>query len=391
MPEIVDVAVVGAGVIGLSVARELRRAGVERVAVLEREPAVGQGSSSRANGGVRAQFTTRVNVELSAFSIGELERLDRDTGLLGFRQTGYLLMTGTEAGERSLRAAVELQRSLGVAVEWLTPEEVGGRVPFVRPDGLRAGTFHGRDGFLDPYGVVTALRQDAERLGARIATGAEVVAIERAPGAGFDVTTGEQTVRARWVVNAAGPSAGLVAALLEVDLPVAPVRRNLAYVRDRPGPGRPGDPRGLIPMCVDLDTGVLVRREVSGGFVVAWSDPDDSPSWETTLDPRFLEGLGRRVGHRFPLLEDVPVDPRQCWAGLYPETPDHHAIIGDTPEAPGFLQCAGFGGHGVMHAPAAGRAVAELVAHGRCDSFDLHPLRPSRFAEGDLVVETAVL
>jgi len=387
VPEIVDVAVVGAGVIGLSVARELRRAGVERVAVLEREPSVGQGSSARANGGVRAQFTTRVNVELSAFSIGELERLDRDTGLLGFRQTGYLLMTGTEAGERSLRAAFELQRSLGVAVEWLTPEEVGGRVPFVRPDGLRAGTFHGRDGFVDPYGVVTALRQDAERLGARILTGTEVVAIRRAPGAGFDVTTGEGTLRARWVVNAAGPSAGLLAALLEVDLPVTPVRRNLAYVRDRPG----ADPGGLIPMCVDLDTGVLMRREVSGGFVVAWSDPDDPPSWETTVDPRFLEGLGARVGHRFPLLEDVPVDPRQCWAGLYPETPDHHAIIGDTPEVPGFVQCAGFGGHGVMHAPAAGRAVAELVAHGRCDSFDLHPLRPSRFAEGDLVVETAVL
>jgi sarcosine oxidase, subunit beta len=387
VPETVDVAVVGAGVVGLSVARELRRAGVERVAVLEREPAVGQGSSSRANGGVRAQFTTRVNVELSAFSIGELERLDRDTGLLGFRQTGYLLMTGTEAGERSLRVAFQLQRSLGVAVEWLTPEEVLGRVPFVRPDGLRAGTFHGRDGFLDPHGVVTALRQDAERLGTRIATGAEVVAIERAPG-GFGVTTGTATLRARWVVNAAGPSAGLVAALLGVDLPVTPVRRNLAFVRDRADPGRPV---GLIPMCVDLDTGVLVRREVSGGFVVAWSDPDDPPSWETTLDPRFLEGLGRRIGHRFPLLEDVPVDPRQCWAGLYPETPDHHAIIGDTPEAPGFVQCAGFGGHGVMHAPAAGRAAAELVALGRCATFDLHPLRPSRFAEGDLVVETAVL
>jgi sarcosine oxidase, subunit beta len=391
VPEIVDVAVVGAGVIGLSVARELRRAGVERVAVLEREPAVGQGSSSRANGGVRAQFTTRVNVELSAFSIGELERLDHDTGLLGFRQTGYLLMTGTEAGERSLRAAFELQRSLGVAVEWLAPREVLARLPFVRPDGLRAGTFHGRDGFLDPHGVVTALRQDAERLGARIATGAEVAAIRRAPGAGFDVTAGERTLRARWVVNAAGPSAGRVAALLGVDLPVAPVRRNLAFVGDRAGPARPGEPRDLIPMCVDLDTGVLVRREASGGFVLAWSDPDDPPSWETTVDPRFLEGLGRRVGHRFPLLEDAPVDPRQCWAGLYPETPDHHAIIGDTPEAPGFVQCAGFGGHGVMHAPAAGRAVAELVALGRCASFDLHPLRPSRFAEGDLVVETAVL
>jgi sarcosine oxidase subunit beta len=388
MPETVDVAVVGGGVIGLSVARELRRAGVGRVAVLEKEPAVGQGSSARANGGVRAQFTTSVNIEFSAFSIGELERLDRDTGLLGFHQTGYLLLTGTEAGERSLRTAVELQRSLGVPVEWLDPQAVVERVPFVRADGLRAGTFHRRDGFLDPHGVVTAMRQDAERLGARIVTGAEVVGIERAPGDGFELATRGGAFRSRWVVNAAGPSAGLVAALLGVDLPVAPVRRNLAYVREPPGQLAPA---GLIPMCVDLDTGVLVRREVSGGFVVAWSDPEDPPSWDTTLDPRFLEALGSRVGHRFPLLEEVPVDARQCWAGLYPETPDHHAVVGDTPQAPGFVQCAGFGGHGVMHAPAAGRAVAELVALGRCATFDLHPLRPSRFAEGDLVVETAVL
>jgi sarcosine oxidase, subunit beta len=385
VPETVDVAVVGGGVIGLSVARELRLAGVDRVVVIEREAAVGQGSSSRANGGVRAQFTTRANIEFSAFSIAELERLDAATGLLGFHQTGYLLLTGTEAGEQGLRAAFELQRSLGVAVQWLAPSAALERVPFLRPDRLRAATFHGRDGFLDPHGVVAALRAEAERLAARVRTGTEVVAIERAPGGALDLRTTDGTVRAGFVVNAAGAAAGRVAALLGIELPVAPVRRNLAYVRE------PGGPRELIPMCVDLDTGVLVRREASGGFVVAWSDPDDPPSWDTGVDPRFLQQLAQRVGNRFPMLEDLPLDPRQCWAGLYPETPDHHAVIGPAPELPGFLHCAGFGGHGVMHAPAAGRAVAELVTLGGCRTFDLHPLRPSRFAEGDLVVEKAVL
>jgi sarcosine oxidase subunit beta len=386
VPEAVDVAVVGGGVIGLSVARELRLAGVDRVVVLEREAAVGQGSSSRANGGVRAQFSTRANIEFSAFSIAELERLDAATGLLGFHQTGYLLLSGTEASERRLAEGFALQRSLGVDVHWLTPDQALERVPLLRPDGLRAAAFHGRDGFLDPHGVVAALRAEADRLGARILTGHQVAAIERAPGGALIVkATGERVLRAGLVVNAAGPDAGRVAALLGIDLPVAPVRRNLAYVRE------PGDPGELIPICVDLDTGVLVRREASGGFVVAWSDPDDQPSWETGVDPRFLEQLARRVGNRFPLLEDLPLDPRQCWAGLYPETPDHHAVIGPAPEVPAFLHCAGFGGHGVMHAPAAGRAVAELVTLGGCRSFDLEPLRPSRFAEGDLVVETTVL
>jgi sarcosine oxidase subunit beta len=384
VPETVDVAVVGGGVIGLSVARELRLAGVDRVVVLEREASVGQGSSSRANGGVRAQFTTRANVEFSAFSIAELERLDAATGLLGFHQTGYLLLCGTEAGEQGLRAAFELQRSLGVDTAWLTPAEALERVPFVRPQGLRAATFHARDGFLDPHGVVAALRAEAERLAVEVRTGTEVTAIEPAPG-GLDLRAGDRALRAGFVVNAAGPAAGRVAALAGSDLPVAPVRRSLAYVREPDGPGE------LIPMCVDLDTGVLIRREASGGFVVAWSDPSDPSSWETTVDPRFLEQLAQRVGNRFPLLEELPLDPRQCWAGLYPETPDHHAVVGPAPEAPALLHCAGFGGHGVMHAPAAGRAVAELVTLGGCRTFDLHPLRPARFAEGDLAIETAVL
>ena len=385
MPEPVDVAVVGGGVIGLSVARELRLAGVDRVVVLEREASVGQGSSSRANGGVRAQFTTRANIEFSAFSIAELERLDAAGGLLGFHQTGYLLLCGTEAAERGLAAAFALQRSMGLEVRWLTPAEALELVPFLRPDGLRAATFHARDGFLDPHGVVAVLRAEAERLAARILTGTEVTGIEPAPGGALDLRAGDRTLRAAAVVNAAGPAAGRVAGLFGAELPVAPVRRNLAYVREPDGPGE------LIPMCVDLDTGVLVRREAGGGFVVAWSDPQDRPSWDTGVDPRFLEQLAVRVGNRFPLLEELPLDQRQVWAGLYPETPDHHAIIGPDPGLPALVHCAGFGGHGVMHAPAAGRAVAELVATGSCRTFDLHPLRPSRFAEGDLVVETAVL
>ena len=282
MSEAAEVVVVGGGVIGLSVARELRRAGAGRVVVLERAPAVGQGSSARAAGGVRAQFTTRINVEFSRYSIGELERLDRDTGLPGFRQTGYLLMAGTGDGERLLAGAWALQRSLGVQTRWLPRDELLEMVPFVRPDGLRAGTFHPRDGFLDPHGVVSALRLEAGRLGAEVVTGVEVDGIRRLPGGGFEVTAGDRPLRARFVVNAAGPQAAEVASLLEVDLPVAPVRRNLAYVRDRPASSAPS---GLIPMCVDLDTGVLVRRERAGGYVVAWSDPSNPPSWETTLDP----------------------------------------------------------------------------------------------------------
>ena len=187
------------------------------------------------------------------------------------------------------------------------------------------------------------------------------------------------------VVNAAGPTAGEVASLAGVELPVEPYRRNLACTQ--PVAGYP-DP---TPMCVDLDTGVLIRREGGGGFLIGYSNPDDPPTTDTSFDPRFLEAVANRVGHRFPFLRSIPIDERKCWAGLYPETPDHHAVVDPAPGAEGFIQCAGFGGHGIMHSLAAGRAVAELVRDGACRTFDLRPLRLSRFQEGDLTVEAAVL
>jgi sarcosine oxidase, subunit beta len=383
--ERVDVAVVGGGAIGLAVARALAAAGVEHTVVLEKEPAVGQGSTARANGGVRAQFTTPINVAFSRFSIDEFERLQREHGdLLSFHQVGYLFVTATEEGEAGLRAGRDLQRSLGVDTEWLTPVEIGRWAPLLRLDGLRGGTFHARDGFLDPHGAVQAFRADCPPDRVVVRAGVEVAGLRNRNG-WIEVTTITGDLEAGWVIDAAGSHATEVAAMLGVEVPVEPVRRNLAFVRI------PDEPPGLIPMCIDVDTGVLVRREVGGGYVIAYSNPADPPGWETSLDPRFLEDLGRLIGNRFPTLRDVPIDPRQCWAGLYPETPDHHAIIGPTEEHERFIVCAGFGGHGLMHAPAAGRAVAELITDGASSTFDLHPLRPSRFREGDLVVESAVL
>ena len=380
-----DVAVIGGGVIGLSCARELKRLGARRVITLEKEASLGAGSSSRANGGVRAQFTTAVNIDFSLHSIGEFEKLHSDNGNhLSFHQTGYLLMAGTERGARELEAACTLQRDRGVPTQWLSSSEVLERLPFVREEGLKAATFHERDGFLDPYGLVQALRRAAQEAGAEIHTSAAVSSIEPR-GDRFLVRTSRLDVMADWIVNAAGAHARSVGRLAGVEVPVDPVRRNLTFVQDH------NEGAELIPMCVDLDTGVLVRREVGGGYVIAYSDPHDPPGWDVSVDPKFLEDVAERVGHRFPFLENLPIDPKQSWAGLYPETEDHHSIVGPAPEMERFVICAGFGGHGIMHSPAAGRAVAEIITNGACTTFDLRPLRPSRFAERDLVMETAVL
>ena len=376
-----EVAIIGGGVIGLSVARYLGDAGMGDVVVFEAGPAVGQGSSERANGGFRAQFTTPINIEFSRFSIGELERLADTSGdVMGFHQTGYLLFTGDEEKTDGLKVAYELQRSLGVETEWLSPDEVVEHAPLVRRDGLLAGTFHARDGFLDPHGLVAALRAAVH---SPIRANCPVLGIDSV-GDTFQLATPAGTTSARWVVNAAGADARAVGEMLGTDVAVDPVRRNLAFLPD-------DSDAPLIPMCVDLDTGVLVRREAHGGYVVAYSNPDDPIGRETSVDPRFLDEVSERIGDRFPDLATIPIDPKHCWAGLYPETADHHAIVGLAPEHTRVVICAGFGGHGLMHSPAAGKAVAELIVDGSCSTFDLHPLRPERFAEGDLVVETAVL
>ena len=382
-----DVAVIGGGVVGLSVARELRRTGVERITLFEKEPSVGRGSSTKANGGIRAQFTTPTNIAFSRYSIEELEDLRRTyRAELSFQQTGYLLFTGDAERAAALEQAAELQRSMGVATEWLEPEEAVHRAPLIRAKGLIGATFHARDGYLDPHGLVATLEQEARRLSVDIRTGQTVEGIARTQH-GFDLAVDGDLHAAPWVVNAAGAHAGAIAALLGVDIPVAPLRRNLAYLHDEDAANMPA----AMPMCVDLDSGVLVRREGPDGYVIAYSDPEDLPGWDDALDDRFLPSVAERIGKRFPELEGKPIHPKHCWAGLYPETPDGHAIVGAAPSVPGFIQCVGFGGHGLMHAPAAGKAVAELITDGRCSTFDLHPLRPSRFDEGDVVVETAVL
>jgi len=375
--------VIGAGAIGLAVALQLRRAGVEGVLVVDRNASPGMGSTSRANGGVRAQFTTPINITFSRYTIEKLRELhELSGGQVGFRAVGYLFLTGTDAGEIALRRNWELQRSLGVDVDWLSAAEVLDITPFVNVDGLSGATFCASDGVIDPHGVVSALWAECRRLDTEFLLDTEVVALSG--GAPARVHTTADDIETDVVVNAAGPFAREVAAMARIDLPVISRRRNL--VCTEPVAGIPS----AIPMCVDNDTGVLIRRE-GAGFLIGFSDPADSPSMDTAFDPAFLNAIAARIGNRFPFLEDVPISPRKCWAGLYPETPDHHAIIGSAEEAPWLIHCAGFGGHGIMHSFAAAQAVTELISAGHCTSFDLYPLRLSRFSEPGAVVETAVL
>jgi sarcosine oxidase subunit beta len=186
------------------------------------------------------------------------------------------------------------------------------------------------------------------------------------------------------VVNAAGPWAASVAKMAAIDLPVEPLRRQLV-------PTEPfADLPQRFPMVIDMSTGFHFRRE-GKGILLAWNDPEETPGFKTDFDPTFVEKILTRAADRVPCLGDAGVNPRRAWAGLYEMTPDHHAIIGESPEVRGLFFVNGFSGHGVMHSPASGRITADLILNGQSDLIDTRLLEFERFAEGRLLEETAVL
>jgi sarcosine oxidase subunit beta len=383
MVERADVAIIGAGVIGTSVAFQLARLGGTRVLLLEKEELPGTGSTAKANGGIRAQFTTDVNVAMSLASMAILDALADEIGEPPmYRKAGYLFLTGDSKKLRAMEAAAAFQKARGVAVEVLDAAGVRARAPFAEGP-IAGGTFGARDGFIDPGGLANFFLREASRSGVKTRYGAGVTAILRA-GSCLRLETAAGEVEAGAVVIAAGPWTGRVAALAGVDVPVEPVRRHIFV--SGPCPHLPP----VIPMTIDADSGVLVRREGSR-VAIAWSNADEPPGFNAAFDPDFFLRFAAPLEARFPSIAAAGLDMRMSWSGLYEVTPDHHAVVGPAPGVPGLFVASGFSGHGVMHAPAAGRAIAELLLRGRSETVDVAPLALERFERGALIHETMVL
>ncbi len=377
--------IVGAGVVGCSVAFQLARRGVRSVAIVERERIPGTGSTSKANGGIRAQFTTKVNVAMSLRSMDILDALAEEIGEPPvYRKAGHLFLPASAERLAAMTRAVAFQRSLGVTVELLDRDDALRLAPFVEGSDLVGGSFGARDGFIDPGALAGFFLREATRAGVELVCGAEVLAIDRTPAGSFVVTTTAGKREAGVVVNAAGAWSAGVAALAGVDLPVEPVRRHLLMTG--PCPSLPP----VIPMTIDADTGILIRRE-GDRVLVAYSNPDEPAGFVTAFDPSFPERIAGPFERRFPRVAEAGLDLKRSWAGLYEVTPDHHAILGAAAGVPGFFLATGFSGHGIMHAPAAGEAVAEWIADGRSASVDISPLALERFARGETIHEMMVL
>ncbi len=386
MPKSADVVIIGAGIVGSSIAFHLTEAGCKNVLLIERETRQGLGSTGKSMGGVRAQFATDANIRMSLYSIPIFAQFEEITGCpSGYKPHGYLFMATNDWHMNYLRKNSARQKSLGLKkVELLSRDDIRRVLPQLRADDIVGGSFCPTDGFVDPNSVMTGFTTRALDRGAELWRGTEVTGIYADHGAVSGVHTTKGAVSARVVVNAAGPWAASVARTAGVELPVEPLRRML--VPTEPFPGLPE----RLPMIIDMTSGWHFRQE-GLGLLMAWAHPGEQPGFRTDFDPAYLEKNLTHAAERVPAFANLAVNPRRCWAGLYEMSPDHHAILGPSPEIRGLFFANGFSGHGVMHSPATGRILADLILRGRTDVIDANELNVQRFAEGRSIEETALL
>jgi len=347
------IVVAGAGAAGASVAYHLAQLGARDVVLADRA-SVAAGSTSKAMGGVRQQFSTAAEVRLAQASIRFFEEL----GAPLFEQVGYLFLATTQEGLAALDERRELQAELGVPVESVDPSYVEG----LHTDDVLGACVCREDGVADPPGVTRELVRRALKLGVDVLEGRDASAVEG------DV-----------LVIACGPWSAELAATRGVELPVRPLCRQLLETGELAG--LPED----LPMILEAESTFHFRRRGTR-LVLAMTDPEPRWGFETTVDESLFDDRLARLHHRYPPAAEAGIE--RSWAGLYDMTPDAHPILGEVAE--GVYTACGFSGHGFMQSPAVGRALAEEIL-GESPSLDLSPYRLSRFAEGAGFPETLIL
>ena len=376
-----DVVIVGGGVIGASIAYHLVQRGMKSVLVLERE-SLGSGSTSRNAGGIRLQFSTEINVRLSQRSLPRLERFADEFGVdIQLQQVGYLFLITEERDVAPFERSLELWSRLEVPASRLDRRQVHAIFPELVIEDVRFATFCPKDGHADPTSILNGFVSRARAGGAVFRQDAAVTGIEVEAGQVRAVRLDGERIPCATVVNAAGAWAAEVGRMAGVAVPVRPLRRQMFVTAPLPQLTHP------IPLTVEFATSLYMHRE-SGGVLLGMADPNDEPGYVDSVNWEFMPTVLERGLARLPLLEHASV--RAAFAGLYEDTPDKHPILGSVDGVEGLVMAAGFSGHGVMHSPAAGELVAELITDGRT-SLDIEPLRLARFESGALVPEHNVI
>ena len=372
LPDRASVIIVGGGVIGTSIAFHLAEAGVTDVLLLDRGE-LGGGSTCRAAGGVRAQFSDELNIALGARSLAAFARFGERPGQeIDLHRVGYLFLLSTPEQVAAFERDVKLQNELGISSRMIDPGEARRLSPLIDTDGVLAAAFSPDDGHCTPESVVLGYATAARRLGAVLRTGADVLDLKREGDRVSAVVTDQGTISADTVICAAGPWSAAIGGMAGVELPVQPLRRQVMFTEAMP------DLPPVVPFTIDFATTFYFHRE-GRGLLLGMSDPDQEPGFHLDYSEDWLPRLGRAIETRAPHLLDVGLSPG--WAGLYEVTPDHNALLGRSAETSNFLYATGFSGHGFLQAPAVGEVMRDLCLD-RAPFVDVGPLSARRFADG---------
>ncbi len=357
LPKTADVVVVGGGVMGASAAYHLALKGCKKVVLLERNSLFGQESTGKCAGGIRYQFATEINIRLSLLSLPMLDRFEEELGqAIDLRRCGYLFLLTRVEDVKAFQANVALQHRLGVMTEWLTGDKARSRLHLMQLGDVLAATWYPKDGLADPNGVVQGYLNGARRLGATCLTDVEVTGIRKEHGRICGVKTMYGEIATSIVLNAAGPWAARLGEMTGIEIPVVPVRRQIAVTT--PIPQLPPD----LPFIIDFEKNLYFHRE-GPAILTGMSNTNEPPSFNQQVDREWELVHFVAAMARMPLLENVGLSSR--WAGLYEVSPDAHPLLGKVPEVEGFYLINGFSGHGFMHSPACGLLLAEEILDGR--------------------------
>ncbi|GAB1353908.1 MAG TPA: FAD-binding oxidoreductase [Candidatus Rifleibacterium sp.] len=348
-----DAVIIGGGILGISTAYELARAGMKNICVLERKY-LASGSTGRCGGGFRQQWSTEANTTLAMASVQRLEGLEEELGYrTEFFQGGYLILAHTEEEEQQFAKNVAMQRKLGLEVDMVDPDEARKIVPFLNTEMIRKATWCPKDGHINPFLLTQGYANAAKRLGVEIHLWTNVTGIMKKSNVFFVMTENGNTYQTPLLFNCAGGFSKGIGQMLNVDIPVDPYRHEILVTE-------PVE-RLWNPMVISFSVGLYARQEMSGGVVMGMGDPNEPVGTYVGSSMHFMYEMSKRFSQLFPKLDKLRI-VRQ-WAGLYEMTADAQPVLGPVDEVDNFIQASGFSGHGLMLAPAVSMLLADLVVN----------------------------
>ena len=376
-----DVVIIGGGVNGCSLAYQLARRNLDVVVVEKRY--LTSGATGACGAGIRQQWSTKENASLAIQSVKIFEKLSAELGQdVEFRQGGYLIAVHDQTELEQAEKNVEMQRSLGLKVDVLSPEEIPRIAPLLDVQGMRvvAATFCPTDGHANPFRTTFAYADAAKKKGVTFLTHTEATMLTVRNKAMASVTTTNGEIATPVVVNAAGIESKRIAEMVQVSLPLTPFRKEI-MATERLEPL-------FEAMVISFKDGIYFSQQKEGQIVGGIPIPEERSGFRTMPTFAFLQHMSRTLVRYAPVLRHVNM--LRHWTNYYDVTPDARPILGEVPQVKGFIQCSGFSGHGFMISPMVSKLLTEYIVDGKSTEV-LENLRLDRFKDGSMNKELSVV